>query len=140
MWRERSEEVSLIVMTKDFAVHDMPSMMNTKVTRPDERDPDQWVRDEVWYQSIRQMFFALFKFYQNHGLLKAPAVEELGDTDKVVLRFSDFTPEGQAFVMSQAPDRWLASFDRPGSKKSPDDVRYLEKQLDKLRGSRTSEQ
>jgi len=132
--------VSLIVMTKDFAVHDMPSMMNTKVTRPDERDTDQWVRDEVWYQSIRQMFFALFKFYQNHGLLKTPAVRALGDTDTVVLRFSDFTPEGQAFVMSQAPDRWLSSFDRPGSKKNPDDVRYLEKQLDKLRGSRTSEQ
>ena len=108
--------------------------MGREVTRPDERNPSKWIRDEIWYESVRRQFFALFQFYQDHRLLKVPVVRELGDTDRVLLRFSDFTREGQAFVMSQAPDRWLASFDRPGSKKAFDDVRYLEKQLARLRG------
>jgi hypothetical protein len=117
----------------DYNMYNMPALLSTSVTCPDPKDPNKWIRDESWYVSIRQMYFALFKFFQDHGLSNALAVRELADTDKVVLKFSDFTPEGQAFVKSGADDRWLASFDRPGSKKSWDDVRYLEKQLAKLR-------
>src|ERR1041385_6908228 len=114
-------------MNKDFSVYDMPSMLSRRVTKPDVNDPNKWVRDESWYDSVLRKSFVLFKFFQDNGLLKRIVVDQLSDTEKVVLRFSDFTPDGQALIMSQAPDKWDASFDRPGSKKNYEDVSYLVK-------------
>ena len=120
-------------MTADYVIYNMPTMLGRSVTCPDPNDQNKWIRDERWYDSVRLQYFALFKFFQDQELLRAPFVAKLSDTDSVVLRFSDLTPEGQAFVKSGADDRWLASFDRPGSKKQRDDVSYLEKQLQKMR-------
>lgn len=124
-----------MAMEKDFNVHNMPAMLARTVTRPDERDPSKWVRDEAWYESVREMYFHLFMFFQDHSLLTKRVVESRKDVDLVVLRFSDFTVEGKAFVMSKAPHKWLGSFDRPGSKKKLSDVSSLEKHLSKLRAS-----
>jgi hypothetical protein len=117
----------------DYVIYNMPAMLGRSVTCPDPNDPNKWIRDEGWYDSVRMTFFALFRFFQDQKLLRSAVVEELSDTDAVVLRLSDLTPEGRTFVQSGADDRWLASFDRPGSKKQRDDVSYLEKQLQKMR-------
>jgi hypothetical protein len=117
----------------DYIVYNMPAMLGRAVTCPDPSDPNKWIRDESWYNSVRRTFFALFKFFQAHGLLKSAVVSDIATTDQVILRLSDFTSEGQAFLKTGADDRWLASFDRPGSKKQRDNVSYLEKQLQKMR-------
>jgi hypothetical protein len=114
----------------DFIVYDMPVMLSRRVTRLDPVDPSKSVRDESWYESVRQKMSTLFSFFEKKGLLRDSG--SLAAVQDVVLRFSDFSDRGQRFIMSQAPDKWLASFDRPGSKKKPTDVSYLEKQLAKL--------
>jgi len=45
---------------------------------------------------------------------------------------SELTDPGKAFVKSRADERWLMSFDKPGSKKVPSDWTYLDKQLQKI--------
>jgi hypothetical protein len=121
--------------TKDFVVYDMPKMLGRKVTRPSEIEPTKWVTDESWYESVRDKSYHLFMFFQNNGLLLRPVVSNPRDVDRVVLRLDDFTDEGKGFIMSQAPDKWLASFDRPGSRKQNSDVRYLEQKLKQLRSA-----
>jgi hypothetical protein len=118
---------------RDFDVYDLPAMLKVEATTIDPDDPARRIRDESWYQHVREKSYYLFKFFQGHGLLRHRVVEEFADVDGVILKFSDFTPEGQRFVMSQAPDRWQGSFDRPGSKKLPSNVSYLERQLKKMR-------
>ena len=112
-------------------MYNMPAMLRREVYFLDEGGDR--VRDESWYASVRERFFHLFKFYQVHELLKKKVVDTMCDTDSVELFLSDFTEAGQAFLRSQADDRWLASFDRSASKKKSGDVSYLEKQLQKLR-------
>jgi hypothetical protein len=109
----------------------MPSLMATKACLLKD---GELVPDEEWRASAREMFFHLFRFLQDNGLVTRKLVRTLADTEDVTVRFGDLTSEGQAFIMSLAAERWLASFDRPGSKKSRDDIRYLETQLKKMRG------
>src|SRR5215469_1890248 len=125
-----SNEALSVTSSKDFIVYNMPGMLAAEVTRPDPHHPTKKIRDESWYESVQQKMAALFAFYESHGLLRH--ADPLPTVDKVVLKFSDFTQLGQRFLMSAASDRWLASFDRPGSKRKPTDVGYLEKQLNKL--------
>jgi hypothetical protein len=115
----------------DFIVYNMPGMLGRRVVKRDPSDPSKWVRDESWYESVRQQMSALFAFFARNQLLSNPAA--LPEVEKVVLRMSEFSELGQKFVMSCAADRWLASFDRPGSKKDPTNTAYLEKQLATLR-------
>lgn len=124
---------------KDFMVYSMPAMLSTKVWRPDPNDATKYIRDEGWYERQREQKFHLFSFLQAHGLTRRPLLKDFADVDGVILMFSDLTEEGQAFIMSQATERWLGSFDRPGTKKKPSDVRYLEKKLAELRAKRAGE-
>jgi len=117
----------------DFKAYDMPAMLNVEVVIVDPNDPGRQTRDDGWYQRLRETSYYLFKFFQDNGLLRRRVMETFADVDNVILKFSDFTLEGQRFIMSQAPDRWEGSFDRPGSKKLPSNVTYLEKQLKKMR-------
>jgi hypothetical protein len=112
-----------------FVVFNMPTMMGRKVTRPSEIDATKWIKDESWYASVREKMYYLFTFFQDYGLLHRKVVYAPSDVDTVILRLSDFTDEGQAFVLSQAPDRWLGSFDRPASKKKRSDTSYLVREL-----------
>jgi len=115
---------------KDFIVYDIPAMLSRDAVLRDPANPSKWVRDDTWYVSVQQHMAALFAFFQAHGLLVEP--KRLPSVEQVVLKFSDFSEIGQRFVMTGAAERWLASFDRPGSKKLPSNVTYLEKQLAKL--------
>lgn len=116
--------------SKDFIVYDMPSMLNRRVTKQDPNDAAKWITDVTWYESVRQKMSTLFAFYRQRGLLRDPSA--LQETDNVVLRFSDFSEIGRKFLMTTASDKWLASFDKPGSKKDLRDVTYLERQLARL--------
>ena len=118
--------------TKDFNVYNMPGILAREVQRQDPADASKWIRDEQWYSSTRETFYNLFRFFQERQLVVRQLVESPDDVDKVVLKFSELTPRGQAFVKSRADERWLMSFDRPGSKKVPSDWTYLDKQLQKI--------
>ncbi|HEY2033151.1 MAG TPA: hypothetical protein VGH02_05650 [Rhizomicrobium sp.] len=115
----------------------MPALLGVEATRPDPNAPEMRIKDESWYAAAREMSYYLFRFFQDNELLRRRVVESLTDVDKVILMFSDFTPEGQDFIMSQAAERWKASFDRPGSKKAIWDVSYLERELQKSRRLRS---
>lgn len=117
---------------KNFVVYHMPGMLDRVVTKPDPNNPAGRIRDDEWYESTRQKMYALFEFFKRNDLIAGNVV--LTPLEEVVLRINDFSGLGQKFIMSQAPDKWLASFDRPGSKKDNADVTYLEKQLAKLKG------
>lgn len=116
--------------SKDFIVYDMPGMLNRRVTKQDPDDPAKWISDETWYESVRQRMSTLFAFYRERGLLRDPSA--LQDTDHVVLRISDFSEIGRKFLMTTASEKWLASFDKPGSKKDVTDITYLDRQLARL--------
>jgi hypothetical protein len=118
---------------KDFTVYDVPAMMKVEVVRVDPNNPSHKTQDSGWHHRYRERSFHLFKFFQDNGLLRRRVVENFADVENVILKFSDFTTEGQKYLRSQAPDRWKGSFDRPGSKKLPSNVTYLEKQLKKMR-------
>lgn len=117
----------------NFVVYNMPGILACIVTKPDPSNPANRIRDYEWHETTRRQMAALFHFFEDNGLLLSSVV--LPDVAEVVLRFDDFSELGKKFIMSQAPDRWLGSFDRPGSKKRDDDVTYLQKQLAKLKSS-----
>jgi hypothetical protein len=117
----------------DYSVINMPSMMSRNVLVQDPNNPDNWVRDEAWYEATRATYAALLDFFKSNNLLKVDV--ETPRIDDVVLKLSDLNEEGQQLVKSGADDRWLASFDRPGSTKSPSDVSALEKALQRLRAA-----
>src|SRR5689334_9103337 len=108
-------------------------MMKVDVEIVDPNDPSRKTQDRCWHNRYKETSYYLFKFFQDNGLLRRRVVKNSADVESVILKFSDFTPEGQKYLMSQAPDRWKGSFDRPGSKKLPSNVTYLEKQLKKMR-------
>ena len=119
-------------MKNDFSVIDVPSDLCRSVKRKDVHG--QWVRDDAWYRDILKIYGALLRFFSENGLIRdtalmgasAPPLEEL------VLRYSDLTDLGQKLVKTGRIDRWLASFDQPGSKKPLGDVEYLERELRKI--------
>jgi hypothetical protein len=115
----------------DFVVYNMPGILSRRATKLDPLNPSKWIPDEDWEGSVRIEFSALFDFYVRQGLLTRPA--PLPEVAKVVLRMSDFSDLGQRFIKTEAPDKWLAASDRPGSKKDPTDVAYLEERLANLK-------
>jgi len=74
-------------------------------------------------------------FIEN-GLLErsAPAINV--PVEEAVVRYSDFTAEGQAFVMSGAVERWLGACDKKNTLAAYEDKASLEKRLAKFRGER----
>ena len=121
-------------MTVDFSIVDMPSLMKVTVRKESPDDPDKFVEDDgSWHRDVRITYSSLLKFFEDNKLLINPVTTT--NIDEVVINLSDLSEIGQKLVWAQSIDRWLASFDRPGSKKAPDDVRYLEKALKKLRES-----
>jgi hypothetical protein len=121
------------VSKEDFNLYNMPDMFARDVRRQDPMDASKWIRDEEWYSTTREQFYNLFLYLQERQLVVRRLVESRDDVDRVVLKFSELTDRGQAFVKSRADERWLASFDRPGTKKVPSDWTYLDKQLRKVR-------
>jgi hypothetical protein len=113
----------------DFILYNVPAMLARQVQRRDPSDPDQWIRDEAWYEQVRRNYYALFSFLNANGLVTQPIACSAERLDSVVLRFSDLTPLGQAFVRSRAVDKWLTAAEK--SQGAPD-TKPLSKSLAKL--------
>lgn len=118
---------------KDYKVMDMPTHLSRKALKQDPRNPNAWIHDDSWYRETREINFALYEFFLEHDLVNSQ--KRFETIDEVVLRYNDFNILGKLFLKSGAVDRWLASFDRPGSKKALSDVRYLEKALRAMSGT-----
>lgn len=117
-------------MSTDYKLIDVPSMLSRDVRKRDPTNPSRWVKDETWYENIRQIYTTLVRFFLDHELLKNAV--NTSSIDSVVIMFSDLNDAGKLLVKSGADERWLNSFDRVGSKKEFSDVRYLEKALRNL--------
>lgn len=119
----------------DYKLYNMPTMLARSVKKQDPSDANRWVRDDDWYREIQQMYFALFRFLQTHGLVSRDLVKSYDDTPTVVVMASDLTELGRRFVKSGIDDRWLKSFDRLKAKRDFSNVDYLSKALSKLLAS-----
>ena len=118
----------------DYSVYNLPALLGRSVKKQDPKNPDRWIRDDDWYREIQQMHFSLFCFLQANGLVSRELVKTLDDTSAVVLKQSELTDLGRRFIKSGADERWLKSFDRPGSKKDFSSTEYMRKALAKLGG------
>ncbi len=120
----------------DYKVVDMPKILSRTVLKRGRGDLKTWIRDDDWYEDTRTTYRSFLKFLVDNQLLIKPLTTALNDA---VVRLSDLNDLGQALVRSGADERWIASFDRPDSKKARDDVTYLEKALGRLKRDSISE-
>ncbi|MBJ7414771.1 MAG: hypothetical protein JHC88_04780, partial [Niveispirillum sp.] len=109
----------------------MPVKLSRIVKCQHPGDPAIWIRDESWYVQISEIYGALRSFLTGNGLV----AKDLTDVplEETVIMLSDLTGEGQALDRSGAIDRWLGSFDRPGSKKRASKMSILVKALETIR-------
>ena len=91
---------------KDFVVLNVPGLLSRKVSP----NALQWKRLVLAFTSTQ------IDFYIGAGLLTETASARTTPKNKTVLMLSDFTHEGQQFLMSGGDDKWLASCDRKSSK------------------------
>jgi hypothetical protein len=125
-------------MSLDYKVIDMPSTMSTEVKMLSSGSDKLWVRDDGWYDQVRDIYSNLIKFLAEKNLVTSNI--DLSLVDEAVIMFSDLTEVGQALVLSGATDNWLGSFDRPGTNKSPSNIDSLVRALKKLEaGNRPSQ-
>ncbi len=66
------------------------------------------------------LYGTIVAFLLSEGLIGSHKLNDAKNLESLKLNLSDLTPEGQAFVMSKAINRWLAAFDRNPSKDSSD--------------------
>ena len=66
---------------------------------------------ERWRKLAATFSKTIVSFYLNTGLLKTDPVATLANPEKVVLRLSDLTEEGQDFLLWDK-GRWLGACDR----------------------------
>jgi hypothetical protein len=114
----------MIVTQKDFVYLNIPSLLDRKVWIKLPGEEGGPLLDKAWNERNERQLRSLVEFFRDSGLLRPGIIKGNNDIMTLVLRFSDFTEEGQRFVMTDAPGKWRASFDRsPG--KSDSDVTYL---------------
>lgn len=116
----------------DYNLYNVPALLARSVKKQDPNDPDRWVRDDDWYSEVLDKYYSLFCFLQSNGLVLRELVKSPGDTAAVVVKASELTERGQRFIKTGADERWLKSFDRPGSKRDFSNTEYLTKALTKL--------
>lgn len=120
-------------MQTDYKIVDMPTMLSRDVKIQSPHDPNEWVRDDHWYEQIRSIYRSFLGFLQRNRLLR----ENVHYSDDLVLFFSDLSEDGRVLIQSGADDRWLDAFDRPGGGPPPSDTSILERALQKVRDTRT---
>lgn len=109
-------------MTSDFVYLNVPGLL----ARYENPSPD-------WADKVRALARTQISFFAENGLIY-PTAAALADTvENAVLMFSDFTPEGQAFVKSQAVERWLSTCDRKGTVDAYKDPSVLTSRLLRFR-------
>lgn len=117
-------------MQADYKLIDMPTMLSREVKVQNPNDPNEWVRDDLWYEQIRSIYSNFVQFLQENSLLKKPSVRY---SDELVLFLSDLNEDGRTLIQSGAKGRWLDTFDRPGGGPPPSDTSILKRALQKIR-------
>ena len=121
------------MVQKDFTYLNIPSSLDRKVWIKLPGEEGGPLLDTAWNERNARQLRSLVEFFRDNGLLKPGVIREGTDLMALVLRFSDFTEEGQQFIMTDAPGKWRASFDRTPNK-SDSDVTYMIRKLKALRG------
>jgi hypothetical protein len=120
-------------MQTDYKIIDMPTMLSRDVRIQNPNNPDEWVKDDHWYDQIRSIYRSFVAFLQKNCLIINDAIHY---SDDLVLFFSNLTEDGKALIQSGADDRWLDAFDRPGGGPPPTDTSTLERALQKVRATK----
>lgn len=89
---------------------------------------DQCARELILAYSKTQL-----EFFKTEGLLKKDARAWALPIEIALIMYSDFTDEGQKFIMTAATDKWLQSCDKKGDLASYQDPTGLIKRLKKFR-------
>jgi hypothetical protein len=69
---------------------------------------------------------------QAHEMIRSDAAALVVPVEEAVIRFSDYTPLGQAFVLSGELERWLRGCDRAGRLAAYEDRGRLERRVQKF--------
>lgn len=110
----------------DFVYLNVPSLL------------ERYGHDAQWNDIVRRWTKTQIEFFKANGLLQADAPVWSTPAEKAVIRFHEFTPEGQDFVMSQAVEKWLATCDRAGDPAAYADASGLDRRLRKFRKARSA--
>lgn len=112
---------------RDFLYLNVPALLKAEAWIV---QPDGEVEDEEWKRTNERRLYAEALFYHENNLLREE--RNIDDWRGWTLSFSDFTAEGQRFLLADYPDKWHAAWDRNPTK-VPSDVRYLQRKLKKMR-------
>ena len=86
-----------------------------------------------WQEIARSLTRTQIDFFQDYGLLRPDAPALHSPLEGVIIKFSDFTPEGQQFIMTAATDKWLQACDKKKTLEAYKDPSGLVKRLKKFR-------
>jgi len=111
---------------QDFIYLDVPGLLR----RYGSESPD-------WRAVLLAFTTTELTVFIENGLLEQGAQALRVPIEEVEVRFSDFTAEGQAFIMTGAVEKWLAACDRKKTLAAYQDKASLEKRLTKFRSQRT---
>ena len=87
---------------------------------------------DTWQATVLAFTKTQLDLFKAYGLIKDSAQALSAPLDKVVIRFSDYTEKGQAFVKTGAVDKWLASCDRKQILATYQDPKPLEMKIRKF--------
>lgn len=82
-----------------------------------------------WRAKVVALSKTQLDLFRKHNLIRHDADALRAGVEQAVVRFSDYTPEGQAFVRTGAVDKWLAACDRKGSLQAYEDPMPLERRI-----------
>lgn len=107
--------------SKDFIYLNLPGLLKKRMLKDGEsvEIPGYRERTLIWTGIVTQ-------FLKENELVVSDASLWNAKDDELVLRFNELTKLGQEFIMSQAVERWLSSWDRE-TKKNPNVLPSLEK-------------
>lgn len=114
------------MMQKDFKYLNVPALLARKAWI---KVGDSIIEDVAWSMRFSDRIFNMVRFFRDNNLLIGEVPEDISELS---LWLSDFTEEGKLLIMSGAPDKWLASFDR-NPEKSSADVSLMARKLKSLR-------
>src|SRR5688500_10205355 len=106
---------------KDFIDLNVPGLMQ-RYSNP----------SNSWNAVVRSFATTQLHVFRKFCLIKETASALSVVVDQAVVRFSDYTPLGQAFVKSGAVDKWLASCDRKQTLAAYQDSAPLERRISKF--------
>ena len=92
------------LMLSDFVYLNVPALLS----RYENPSPD-------WEDKVRSLARTQISFFYENQLVSSGSKALSVPIDLAILKFSDFTAEGAAFVRSQAVERWLTACDRKGT-------------------------